>query len=366
MSISIYDLLEVMVKKGASDLHLSSGSPPRMRIDGSLIPYSDIDLTPADSKSMCYSVLSDKQKNKFEENHELDLSFGIKGLARFRGNMYMQRGAMVGTFRAIPFNVMSLEELGLPPVVSGFTKLPRGLVLVTGPAGSGKSYTLASLIDKINKEHHGHIITIEDPIEFLHEHKNCVVNQREVSSDTANFKNALRYILRQDPDVVLIGEMRDLETVEAAMTIAETGHLTFGTLHTNTATQTLTRIVDMFPAHQHDQVTVQLSFVIEGVITQHLMPKKSGGRCLAAEVFVPTPGIRNLIREGKIEQIYPLMLTGQSKYGTQTMNQALHSLYSQGHITREAAIKESPLPEELKRMLEGDTAGQTEGGQNKH
>jgi twitching motility protein PilT len=356
MSQSIYELLEIMIKKGASDLHLASGSPPRMRIDGSLVPYSDEALSPAETQSLCYSVLTEKQKHKFEETHELDLSFGVKDLSRFRGNMYMQRGAVTGSFRAIPFEVMSLEELGLPPVVNDFTNLPRGLILVTGPTGSGKSYTLASMINKINTEHQGHIITIEDPIEFLHEHKNCVVNQREVNSDTANFKDALRYILRQDPDVELIGEMRDLETVEAAMTIAETGHLTFGTLHTNSAVQTLTRIVDMFPAHQHDQVTVQLSFVIEGVISQNLLPKKNGGRCLAAEIFIPTHAIRSLIRAGKIEQIYSLMLTGQTELGTVTMNQSLVNLVSQGHISRELAIKESPLPEEIKKMLgESDT-----------
>ncbi len=351
---SLYDLLEILVKKGGSDLHISSGSPPRMRIDGELIPVNDIILGPPETKSLLYSVLTDKQKHSFEETSELDLSFGVKGLCRFRANMFMQRGAMSAALRTIPYEIMPFDKLGLPSVVSeDFCNKPRGLILVTGPTGSGKSSTLAAIIDKINKEHSGHIITIEDPIEFLHNHQKCLVNQREVNSDTANFKNALRYILRQDPDVVLIGEMRDLETVEAALTIAETGHLTFGTLHTNTSVQTITRILDIFPQGQQDQVKVQLSFVLEGIISQNLLPKIGGGRCMAAEVFVPTPGIRNLIREGKVEQIYSMMQTGQSKYGMQTMNQALQKLVREGNITHEEAMTTSPLPEELEKMLKG-------------
>jgi len=330
---TLHEMLEIMIKKGASDLHLSSGTSPRMRIDGKLIPLDDDILTPESSKDLCYSVLTDKQKHKFEETNELDLSFGVKGLSRFRSNMFMQKGAMSAAIRTIPFEIMPFEKLLLPPVVSEeFTQTPRGLILVTGPTGSGKSSTLAAIIDKINKEKEGCIISIEDPIEFLHNHTKCLVNQREVNSDTFSFKNALRHIMRQDPDVVLIGEMRDLETVSAALTIAETGHLTFGTLHTNSSVQTITRVIDVFPAEQQSQVKVQLSFSLEGIISQQLLPKKSGGRCLAAEVFVPTPGIRNLIREGKVEQIYSMMQTGQSKYGMQTMNQALLKLYNQGDI----------------------------------
>jgi twitching motility protein PilT len=355
---SLYDLLEILVKKGGSDLHISSGSPPRMRIDGELIPVNDITLTPPDTKALLYSVLTDKQKNKFEETNELDLSFGVKGLCRFRANMFMQRGAMAAALRTIPYEIMPFDKLGLPDVVrDDFCTKPRGLILVTGPTGSGKSSTLAAIIDKINREQQGHIITIEDPIEFLHNHQKCLVNQREVNSDTESFKNALRYILRQDPDVVLIGEMRDRETVEAALTISETGHLTFGTLHTNTSVQTITRIIDIFPEGQQDQVKVQLSFVLEGIIAQQLLPKKGGGRCLAAEVFVPTPGIRNLIREGKIEQVYSMMQTGQAKHGMQTMNQALLKLYRQGDITKEQALTTSPAPEELEKMMEGAPLG---------
>ncbi|MBI4843006.1 MAG: type IV pilus twitching motility protein PilT [Nitrospirae bacterium] len=355
---TLYELLEILVKKGGSDLHISSGSPPRMRIDGELIPANDIILSPSDTKALLYSVLTDKQKNKFEETNELDLSFGVKGLCRFRANMFMQRGAMSAALRTIPYEIMPFEKLGLPPVVSEeFTTKPRGLILVTGPTGSGKSSTLAAIIDKINKEQSGHIITIEDPIEFLHNHQKCLVNQREVGSDTESFKNALRYILRQDPDVVLIGEMRDLETVEAAMTIAETGHLTFGTLHTNTSVQTITRILDIFPQGQQSQVRVQLSFVLEGIISQNLLARQGGGRCMAAEVFVPTPGIRNLIREGKIEQVYSMMQTGQSKYGMQTMNQSLLKLFREGSISRDQAVTTSPLPEELMNMIEGGPVG---------
>lgn len=355
---TLHDLLETMINKGASDLHLSAGTPAHMRIDGELIPLNDITLTPEDTKALCYSILTDQQKHKFEENNELDLSFGVKGLSRFRSNMFMQKGAMSAALRTIPFEIIPFESLGLPPVVSeDFTQMPRGLILVTGPTGSGKSSTLAAIIDRINNEKEGNIITIEDPIEFLHNHKKCLINQREVNSDTFSFKNALRYILRQDPDIVMIGEMRDLETVEAALTIAETGHLTFGTLHTNSSVQTITRIIDIFPAHQQSQVKVQLSFSLEGIISQQLLPKQSGGRCLAAEVFVPTPGIRNLIREGKVEQIYSMMQTGQTKYGMQTMNQALLKLYNQGDISKELALAQSSQPEELKNLFKSGSGG---------
>jgi twitching motility protein PilT len=260
---TLYDLLKSMIETGASDLHVSTGSPPRIRVNGKLNPLNDQPLTPAETKSLCYSILTDSQKHKFEEQNELDLSFGVKGLARFRANVFMQRGAVAGAFRMIPFEVRSFRDLGLPPIVSELAKKPRGLILVTGPTGSGKSSTLAAMIDKINSERREHIMTIEDPIEYLHAHKQCLVNQREVNSDTSSFKDALRYVLRQDPDIVLIGEMRDLETIEAALTVSETGHLTFATLHTNSAVQTINRIIDVFPSHQQEQIRVQLSFVLE-------------------------------------------------------------------------------------------------------
>jgi twitching motility protein PilT len=324
---TLYDLLKSMIETGASDLHVSTGSPPRIRVNGKLNPLNDQPLTPAETKSLCYSILTDSQKHKFEEQNELDLSFGVKGLARFRANVFMQRGAVAGAFRMIPFEVRSFRDLGLPPIVSELAKKPRGLILVTGPTGSGKSSTLAAMIDKINSERREHIMTIEDPIEYLHAHKQCLVNQREVNSDTSSFKDALRYVLRQDPDIVLIGEMRDLETIEAALTVSETGHLTFATLHTNSAVQTINRIIDVFPSHQQEQIRVQLSFVLEGIIAQQLIPRKSGnGRVLSVEIFIPNPAIRNLIREDKTHQIYSMMQTGQSKFGMLTMNQSLFEL----------------------------------------
>src|SRR5512135_1430408 len=297
---NLHQLLKAMVEKGASDLHITTGSAPQLRIDGRLVPLKTTALTPVETKQLCYSILTDAQKHKFEEESELDLSFGVKGLSRFRANVFMQRGAVAGSFRTIPFKILSFQELGLPPVVAELAKKPRGLVLVTGPTGSGKSTTLASIIDKINTERHEHIITIEDPIEYLHPHKNCVVNQREVGADTGSFKKALKYILRQDPDVVLIGEMRDLETMEAALVVSETGHLAFATLHTNSAVQTINRILDVFPPYQQPQIRAQLSFVIEGVLSQALLQKVGGGRCLALEIMVPNPAIRNLIREDKV------------------------------------------------------------------
>jgi twitching motility protein PilT len=313
------------------------------------------------SKQICYSILTDAQKLKFEENQELDLSFGVKNLARFRANIFMQRGAVAAAFRVIPFQIKSFSDLGLPPVVAELCAKPRGLVLVTGPTGSGKSTTLASMIDKINTEEHLHIVTIEDPIEYLHPHKNSVVNQREVGADTTSFKNALKYILRQDPDVVLIGEMRDLETIEAALTIAETGHLAFATLHTNSAVQTINRIVDVFPPYQQSQVRAQLSFVLEGILCQTLLPKQSGtGRCMAMEVLIPNPAIRNLIREDKLHQIYSQMQIGQSKHGMQTFNQALATLVLRRQITVDEALARSSEVEELRTMLQ--QAGINVGG----
>jgi twitching motility protein PilT len=350
---TIYDLLKVMIEKGASDLHITTGSPPRLRIDGKLIPLDHPQLTPVETKTLSYSILTDAQKHKFEENNELDLSFGVKGLSRFRGNIFMQRGAVAGAFRTIPFEIKTFQDLGLPEVVNDLVKRPRGLILCTGPTGSGKSTTLAAMVDRINSERYDHIITVEDPIEYLHGHKKCLINQREVNADTVSFKAALRYILRQDPDVVLIGEMRDLETIEAALTVSETGHLTLATLHTNSAVQTINRIIDVFPPHQQEQIRVQLSFVLEGVLSQQLIAKKSGkGRALAIELLVPNAAIRNLIREDKIHQVYSMMQTGQGKFGMQTMNQSLIELYTKGHIAYEDAVARSPVPEEIIQMLQ--------------
>src|SRR3954462_11522862 len=327
-----------MVEKGASDLHITTGSPPQLRIDGRLVPLKTPPLTPVETKQLCYSILADAQKHKFEEENELDLSFGVKGLSRYRANLFMQRGAVSAAFRAIPFKILTFDELGLPPSAAELTTRPRGLVLVTGPTGSGKSTTLAALIDKINTETRQHIVTVEDPIEYLHAHKRCLINQREVGHDTKSFKVALKYVLRQDPDVVLVGEMRDLETIEAALTIAETGHLVFATLHTNSAVQSINRIIDVFPPHQQAQIRAQLSFVLEGVMSQLLLPRSQGaGRALALEVLVPNPAVRNLIREDKVHQIYSQMQIGQGKHGMQTLNQSLYSLYARQLITLEEA-----------------------------
>jgi twitching motility protein PilT len=349
---NLHQLLKVMIEKGASDLHVTTGSPPQLRVDGKLTPVDLPPLNAQDTKQLCYSILTDAQKHRFEEDNELDLSFGVKGLARFRANVFVQRGAVAGAFRTIPFEILSFEQLGLPTVVAEIAAKPRGLVLVTGPTGSGKSTTLASIIDKINRENHDHIVTIEDPIEYLHPHKNCLINQREVGADTVTFSKALRHILRQDPDVVLIGEMRDLETIEAALKVAETGHLCLATLHTNSCVQTINRIVDVFPADQQSQVRTQLSFVLEGVMTQTLMPRAGrGGRCLALEVMVPNPAIRNLIREDKIHQIYSQMQIGQEKFGMQTMNQSLASLVLRRMVTMDDALSRSSDHEELRRLV---------------
>ncbi len=353
--LNLHMLLKAMIDKKASDLHITRDTPPQLRIDGKLVPLRTAALTPIDTKQLCYSILTDAQKHVFEEENELDLSFGVKSLARFRANVFMQRGAVAAVFRQIPFDILPLEELGLPKVVGEIVDRPRGLVLITGPTGSGKSTTLASVIDTINRTHHGHIITIEDPIEYLHPHKSCVVNQREIGSDTQSFKKALKYVLRQDPDVVLIGEMRDLETVEAALTISETGHLTFGTLHTNSAIQTINRIIDVFPPYQQPQVRAQLSFVLEAVVCQQLIPKVGGGRVLAAEVLIPNPAIRNLIREDKLHQIYSQMQIGQSTHGMQTMNQALAELVQRRLVSAEDAMLKSPDQDELRTLLIGGT-----------
>ncbi len=354
---NLHQLLKAMIEKNGSDLHLTTGSPPQLRIDGDLQPLKMEALTPSDTKQLCYSILTDSQKHSFEENNELDLSFGVKGLARFRANIFVQRGAVAGAFRTIPFKILTFEDLGLPAVVQTLAEKPRGLLLVTGPTGSGKSTTLASVINHINESRRDHIITIEDPIEYLHPHRNCLVNQREVGADTQSFKKALRYILRQDPDIVLIGEMRDLETIEAALTVAETGHLCLATLHTNSAVQTMNRIIDVFPAHQQSQVRAQLSFVLEGVICQTLISRANQpGRALALEVMVPNPAIRNLIREDKVHQLYSQMQIGQDKFGMQTMNQSLASLFLRRMITMDSALARSHDQDELRRLIdEGQT-----------
>jgi twitching motility protein PilT len=358
MAATMHDLLTIMIDRGASDLHITTGTHPMIRVHGKLIPLTEFDnLKPAETQRLAYSVLNEGQKQKFEEDNELDLSFGIQGLARFRCNVYRQRGAVAAAIRVIPIKIRTFNELHLPPIVEQLAERPKGLILVTGPTGSGKSTTLAAMVDKINSERHEHIMTIEDPIEFVHQHKKCLVNQREVFSDTQSFKNALKYILRQDPDVVLVGEMRDLETIQAALTIAETGHLTFGTLHTNSCAQTINRIIDVFPTTQQGQVRAQLSMVVEGVLSQQLIPTADGrGRAMALEIMVTTPAIRNLIREEKIHQIYSSMQAGQ-KFGMQTMNQALADLVQKRRIARDEAINRSTMPEELQGLLATGATG---------
>ena len=348
---SLPDLLKTLVEASGSDLHITINTPPQIRVHGHLQRLEGTDLSAAETKQLSYSVLTDAQKKRFEETLELDFSFGIKGMARFRCNMFNQRGAVGAVYRVIPEKIRTFQELGLPQVLSTLAERPRGLVLVTGPTGSGKSTTLAAMIDKINKERHDHILTIEDPIEFVHQHQNCLVNQREVHSDTQGFGAALRAALREDPDIVLIGEMRDLETVESALRIAETGHLTFGTLHTNSASQTINRIIDIFPSSQQPQVRTQLSLVLEGIVCQALLPKISGGRVAALEIMVPTPGIRNLIREDKVHQIYSAMQTGQEKMGMQTMNQCLATLYQKKQVTLETALSASSNRDELQDLI---------------
>lgn len=347
------ELLQKTLQSGASDLHLTTGVPAQIRVDGQLRSVNDEVLGAAETKRLAYSVMTDGQKHQFEEKWEIDFSFGIKDLCRFRANVFTQRGAVGAVFRIIPFEVKGFESLNLPPVVEKLCDKPRGLILVTGPTGSGKSTTLAAMIDKINRERHEHILTIEDPIEFLHSHKSCIVNQREVSSDTHSFGDALRVALREDPDVVLIGEMRDLETVESALRIAETGHLTLATLHTNSAASTINRIVDVFPAGQQPQIRAQLSLVLEGILCQALVPRANGsGRAMAMEILVPTSAIRNLIREDKIHQIYSSMQTGQDKYGMQTFNQSLSHLVLTKQISQEDAINKSSNHEELQDLIQ--------------
>jgi twitching motility protein PilT len=346
------ELLKMTVDLNGSDLHIAIDTPPQVRVHGELQRMQLPPMVASETKQLVYSVLTDSQKKRFEESNELDFSFGIRGLARFRCNVFQQRGAVGAVYRLIPEKIRAFGELGLPAVLATLADRPRGLVLITGPTGSGKSTTLAAMLDKINSERHGHILTIEDPIEYIHQHKNCLVNQREVHSDTVSFSAALRAALREDPDIVLIGEMRDLETVESALKIAETGHLTFGTLHTNSAAQTINRIIDIFPANQQAQIRTQLSLVLEGIVCQSLLPRADGkGRVCSLEIMVPTPAIRNLIRDDKIHQIYGSMQAGQEKLGMQTANQSLASLYMKRLISLETAMTASSNKDELQDMI---------------
>lgn len=345
--INVTELFKYMQQRGASDLHITVGKPPVVRVDGTLqeVPNMPI-LSPQHTQALVYSILTDAQKKQFEETNELDFSFSVKGVSRFRGNVFRQRGAVGMAVRTIPFEIKPFEQLGLPPVLKDLCNRPNGLVLVTGPTGSGKSTTLAAMVDYINEHTKAHIMTIEDPIEFVHRHNNSVINQREVGTDTSSFEIALKHVLRQDPDVILIGELRDIESMRIALKIAETGHLCLASLHTNSAAQTISRIVDIFPGHEKQQVRTQLSFVLEGVVSQQLIPSSRGGRIIAYEILVATPAIRNLIREDKVQQIVSHMQTGQ-KYGMTTLNAMLYKLYTERYISYEDAVKRSPAPEEL-------------------
>ncbi len=355
---NIYNFLKLMIEQGASDIHITTGSPPKLRIIDRLVPIEDYPpLMPDATRDLCYSILTDLQKKNFEENYELDISFGVKGLSRFRANIFMQRGAVAGAFRAIPFEIKSFTELGLPETLADLAKKPHGLLLVTGPAGSGKSTTSASIIDRINSEREAHIVTVENPIEFLYRHKKCLINQREVNSDTGSFKSALKNIMHQDSDIVFISEMPDPETMEAAITLAETGQLVLTTVHTNSAIQTINRILDSFPPHQQEQIRVHLSCVLEGIISQRLIPAiNRNGRALAIEILLITPAVRSLIREGKLQQIYSVMQAGQGRSGMQTMNQSLYDLYTGGLISSDDAMNYSPMPDEMLQILSKGSA----------
>ncbi len=368
MSFNLRALLEEMIEREASDLHITAGERPKLRVDGDITNSSVTEiLTPKDTLQLAYSVLTENQKKRFETEDELDFSFGIQNLARFRGNCFKQRGCVAMVIRMIPFNVRTFQDLGLPPVVAKLAERPRGLILVTGPTGSGKSTTLAAIIDKINKERKGHIITVEDPIEFIHRHHSCIVNQREVGTDTKSFSTALKYALREDPDVILVGEMRDLDTISSALTIAETGHLALATLHTNSAAESINRIIDVFPSNQQSQVRAQLAFVLEGVLTQTLLQKARGrGRCMASEIMVATPAIRALIRDDKIHQIYSAMQSGK-KFGMQTMNDSLYQLYVSREVTQDECLRVSSDPNEFLRMIgEKPVEEQEMGSVDKH
>ncbi|MBM4193319.1 MAG: type IV pilus twitching motility protein PilT [Gemmatimonadetes bacterium] len=351
-TVNLRALLEEMIERGASDLHITAGECAKMRVDGDITSSKNsYVLTPKDTLQIAYSVLTEQQKKRFEMEDELDFSFGIQNLARFRGNCFKQRGCVSMVMRQIPISIKTADQLKLPPAIIKFTEKPRGLVLVTGPTGSGKSTTLAAMIDKINREWKGHIITVEDPIEFIYKHQNCIINQREVGTDTKSFGAALKYALRQDPDVVLVGEMRDMETIHAGLTIAETGHLAFATLHTNSAAESINRIIDVFPSHQQSQVRAQLSFVLEGIVTQTLLPKKSGkGRAMACEILVVTPAIRAMIRDDKIHQIYSAMQAGK-KHGMQTLNDALYQLYMAKEVDKDECVRVSSEPNEFLRLI---------------
>jgi twitching motility protein PilT len=350
--LSLRSLLDEMIQRGASDLHITAGERPKLRVDGAIV-NSQVEhvLTPKDTLQLTYSILTENQKKRFENEDELDFSFGIQTLSRFRANAFRQRGCVALAIRQIPFQIKPLDQLNVPPVLSKLAERPRGLVLVTGPTGSGKSTTLAAMIDKVNRERKGHILTIEDPIEFIHRHQGCMVNQREVGADTKSFSQALKYALRQDPDVILVGELRDLETIQAALTISETGHLCLATLHTNSAAESINRIIDVFPSHQQSQVRAQLAFVLEGVVTQTLLPKSKGkGRAVACEVMVCTPAVRACIRDDKVHQIYSILQAGK-KHGMQTMNDALHQLYMQREVALEDCLRASSDPNEFLRMV---------------
>jgi twitching motility protein PilT len=361
--VSLRDLLDEVTRRNASDLHIVAGERPKLRVDGDIVDSQcEHVLTPKDTLQLAYSVLTETQKKRFEQDDELDFSFGIQNLARFRGNCFKQRGCVSMVVRQIPFTVKTFDDLNLPPVIARFAERPRGLVLVTGPTGSGKSTTLAAMIDKINKERRAHILTVEEPIEFVHRHQRSIITQREVGTDTKSFNNALKYALREDPDVILIGEMRDLETIQAALTIAETGHLALATLHTNSAAESINRIIDVFPAHQQSQVRAQLAFVLEGIVTQTLLPRSQGrGRVMAAEILVVTPAIRALIRDDKVHQIYSAMQAGK-KFGNQTLNDALYALYMNRHVTAEECTRVSSEPNEFLRMIGKSIEEIAEGG----
>ncbi len=349
--MELVDILVEVLDLGASDLHLAVGMPPAVRVNGKLEPLDYPRLMPNDTRELIYSILTQDQRQRLETDWEIDFSYSVPARARFRVNAFFQRNSLGAAFRLIPVNILTVEDLGLPKALHQFAQKPRGFILITGPTGSGKSTTLAALIDEINETREEHIMTIEDPIEFLHHHKKCIVNQREVGTDTKSFNRALKSVLRQDPDVILVGEMRDLETIQTALTAAETGHLVFATLHTQDAPQTIDRMIDVFPPHQQEQIRVQIAATIQGIVTQQLLPRRDGrGRCVAVEVLVPTPAVRNLVREGKTHQIYTVMQTG-TKFGMQTMDTSLVDLVRRGFISRELAERRSSNPEDINRLL---------------